>query len=109
MNFQQIVLSISGVFIILFLIITIYSVSASKNNSGPTYVSNCPDYWDDTNNDGRACVSTLGYNTSSVAPNCSGDFSGSICEKYKKVLLCPGVVWNGLTYGNKQNIKNCTI
>ena len=108
MNFQQIVLSVSGVFLIVFIIIAIYGVSSSKNKSATTYVSNCPDYWEDITNDGRECISRHGYNKSSVVPNCSRDFSGSICDKYNKVLLCPGIVWNGITYGNSQNTKDCT-
>lgn len=107
MNFQQIILSISGIFIIIFILVTIYSVAYSKK-SGTTYVSNCPDYWEDTKYDGSACVSVHGYNTSTMN-TCSGDFSGSICEKYTKVLKCPGVMWDGITYGNSQNTKNCNL
>jgi hypothetical protein len=107
MNFQQIVLIVSGIFIVIFTIITIYSVSNLKNQNATTYVANCPDYWSDTNNDGTQCVN-LGINNSTN--NCSiNNFSGSICEKYNKVLQCPGVVWDGITYGNSQNIKNCKL
>ena len=108
MNFQQIILSISGIFLIIFILVAIYSIAYAKNNSGPTYVSNCPDYWDDTTYDGSACVSINGYNKG-TATTCSGDFSGSLCEKYSKVLQCPGVMWDGITYGNSQNIKNCNV
>ena len=105
MNFQKTVLVVSGIIIIIFTIASIYSVSNSKKTNKITYVANCPDYWEDTTGDGSACVN-MGYNNSTVN-TCSGNFSGSICQKYNKVLLCPGVVWDGITYGNSQNIKNC--
>jgi hypothetical protein len=109
MNFQQIVLIISFVFLLIFTIVTIYSVAASKKEDNvPAYISNCPDYWSDPTNDGRSCTNTNGYNRSTLS-SCSGDFSGSVCEKYKKVLQCPGVIWNGITYGNNNNVKNCKI
>lgn len=106
MNFQQIVLIVSGIFIIIFTTMSIYSVSRSKNKNAKTYVANCPDYWEDLKNDGSTCINT-GYNNSSNIITCGSDFSGSICEKYNKVLQCPGVAWDGITYGNNQNIANC--
>jgi hypothetical protein len=105
MNFQKTVLAVSGIILIIFTIVSIYSISSSKKNNVTTYVANCPDYWEDTTNDGSACLNT-GYNNSTVS-GCSSNFSGSLCEKYNKVLQCPGVVWDGITYGNSQNIKNC--
>ena len=107
MNFQKIVLIVSGIIIILFTVMAIYSVSNSKNQNATTYVANCPDYWEDTLHDGSDCVNT-GFNNSSL-DKCSNhvNFSGSLCEKYNKVLNCPGIVWDGITYGNSQNIKKC--
>jgi len=107
MNFQQIVLIVSGIFIVIFTIMSIYSISNSKNQNATTYVANCPDYWVDVNNDGSNCLNRDRYNNSNNVSTCGSDFSGSICQKYNKILQCPGVVWNGITYGNAQNIKNC--
>ena len=101
--------------IIMFVIIYVINISYTDTSSSPTSTSiygvppNCPDYWIDSTGDGVGCIST-GPN---ITKECKGtlDFSGDSCEKLQKALACPGLIWDGITYGNnpKVSIESCNL
>jgi hypothetical protein len=75
-------------------------VSRNLNKTWPLYVSNCPDYWTDSNGVGEACISGP-YNTTN---KCRGtkNFKGTHCQKISKLdeYGCNDVLWDGVTYGS---------
>ena len=80
-------------------------ISQAGNTSWPTYIPNCPDYWVDYNGDGSKCVAS-GFN---ITDKCYGtmDFSGKYCDKVSRATSqCSGIIWDGVTYGNGNNIKH---
>ena len=108
MNFQRLILIIAGILLVISTGVLVYTISKTKTSEiWPSYIANCPDYWEDTTRDGTKCLGTK-YNTSSGS-NCSGlvDFSGSVCQKYSAMLSCKDVVWDGITYANQSTTNNC--
>lgn len=111
MNFQQIVLTIAIIFLIVVLVtIGLILSKASKSEAWPPMVGDCPDYWVDVSGNGAACINThslgkcnipSGKNTSPMdftKPPFNG--SDSNCAKYKWANAC-GVTWDGITSGVK--------
>jgi hypothetical protein len=104
-SFQQIVLGIAIVFLIIILVFIGYSLGNSKSKGEwPPKIANCPDYWEldpkstetntickNTNNIGTKCITEPSNKktfTSTETP----------CKKYDWAIGC-GVEWDGITYG----------
>jgi len=108
--FQQFVLSVAIVVLIIMLIIVgiILSKGSANNGQWPPVVSDCPDYWTDVKGNGSGCVNThsLGKcNLPTKEKDNSMDFDTSpfnttsgTCEKYKWATNC-GITWDGITTG----------
>ncbi len=103
--FQLYVVLIAAILTGLFIYLVDYTISKQAvDTKWPAYIPNCPDYWTDYNGDGTKCVSN-GYNTTD---KCAGtiDFSGTYCQKTTKAMVgCPGMIWDGITYGSGNNFK----
>lgn len=109
MNFQYSLLIFAIVLVILGTILLKYSVKASiRGEKWPPHVANCPDYWIDTNGDGKACTSSdvnVGFGSS-----CHGIVNFSAmdnCTKYNTSNQC-GIYWDGINYGNAYMSKTCS-
>lgn len=99
-------------FVLLYFMNISYTDTPTSTTTDSLYLVpyNCPDYWIDSTGDGSMCIST-GPN---ITDTCKGtmDFSGKQpCDKLKKSLSCPSIIWDGITYGNnpKVSIKNCKL
>lgn len=100
MLFQINVLIVVVIFALLLVYIMHSTIVSRKlNKTWPSYVSNCPDYWTDSNGTGGACVSGE-YN---ITNTCRGtkNFKGTYCQKISKLdeYGCKNVIWDGVTYG----------
>jgi len=108
-GFQQTVMTVSVIILVLALILIGVALYRQKYNNDiafPPVVADCPDYWDNVSTEDKIrCenVKNLG--------SCPGvkDFSAyefvgntSVCEKQKWAKAC-GVVWDGVT----NNTKKC--
>lgn len=109
MNFQYSILILAIILLIVGTIILSYSVKASvKSQKWPPYVSNCPDYWLDTDGHGSACKSSI--MNQSPGALCSGvvNFSKyNDCQKYNISNQC-SIYWDGINYGNNNMSKQCS-
>ena len=105
MNFQQIVLLVASIILIISLIMIGFALSnVNKNVTFPPITASCPDYWENTGNNECTNVQNLGT-TSSDCPTIPSkmDFSvspftgsESNCEKKKWAKGC-GLTWDGIT------------
>jgi len=114
-NFQKITLTIAIVLLILALIFIGLSLAHAKSKeTWPPIVSDCPDYWTDTDQNGARCVNSQSLGTCNIPTSnnnnamnfTTSNFQGSnqACAKYTWAQNC-GVTWDGITSG----IKNpCT-
>ena len=106
-EFQQTVMTISVIMLVLALILIGVALYRQKYNADiafPPVVADCPDYWDNVSTEDKIqCenVKNLG--------GCPGvkDFSASefvgnngVCEKQKWAKAC-GVVWDGVANNNE--------
>lgn len=106
-SFQKTVVG-AAAFVLIILLYFIYSTMRDNAvGDWPPVVGQCPDYWNDRAQDGRACVNThrlgkcniptaddLNPKNFNMAPY-SGDDGD--CAKYKWAKSC-GVEWDGITY-----------
>jgi hypothetical protein len=117
-GFQKIVLIIAIVLLIICLVFIGMMMTNSKKSQWPPIVGTCPDYWIDTQGNGRNCVNVqnLGKCTSGtgVTPANLQNSTNSIismnfdaaqykgsqgtCNKYKWANSC-GITWDGITSG----------
>jgi len=114
MSFQKILLSISVITLIIILIVIGIGLSkASKSNSWPPIVGECPDYWVDMSGNGEACVNTNSLGRCNLPKEGDEGTEGSmnfnqkpfignngICSKYNWATECK-VTWDGITSGVK--------
>ena len=120
-NFQKTVLAIAIViFIAILIFIAIILYNSKYNVKFPPTVSQCPDYWintqnindfNDLNNNIQTCINVknLGNVSCDKIIDFSGDFwqgSTGACNKYKWARLCD-LSWDGIT--NNPKICNTTI
>ena len=111
--FQQIVVTIAIIFLIIFLVYIGYALHKNKFTIAyPPVTANCPDYWEDqSNGDSSNCVNkqNLGKATASCAKTM--DFSTSLftntstglCAKSTWAKNCD-LTWDGVT----NNFKACS-
>ena len=109
MNFQNSILILAIILLIIGTIVLSYSIKSSiKLKKWPPYISNCPDYWQDKNGDGSYCIGS-DVNTSTGAL-CNGTVNFSAynnCQKYNISNAC-GIYWDGINYGNNSLVKECS-
>lgn len=102
MNFQKICIIIACVLlVILFSIIAVSFNSSYSKAIWPPIIANCPDYWNDLNGDGTACVNVkgLGNNSSVTSKTQQVDFTNySSCNKYN-YCNTNEITWDGISYG----------
>lgn len=111
-NFQTIVLLIASIILILMLVGIGISLSYKKNSPNwPPVISECPDYWEDLEGNGKSCYNKHSLGKCNIpvtdgSPN-TMDFSvapfegpGGLCAKYNWANNC-GVVWDGINSGTK--------
>lgn len=105
MNFQQIVLLVGSIVLILTLIMIGFAMNnVNKNVKFPPVVSSCPDYWKNIGNNECENIQNLGTITSSCSSIPStmnfsiAPFTGSEadCEKKTWANNC-GITWDGIT------------
>lgn len=107
LNFQKIVLGIAIlVFIVALVFIGIGLKDAKNNQTWPPIVANCPDYWEDTTNNGEGCYNKLGlgkcnlptYDNKNVMNFNVTPYNGAegTCAKAKWAKEC-GVTWDGVS------------
>ena len=104
MNFQQIILIIAIVLLIISLIVIGLAITnPTGGNPWPPSISTCPDYWI-TQNGTSICANV--HNLGNELPQCkTADFSGQQytgangnCAKKTWAGTC-NVEWDGITYG----------
>ncbi len=115
-SFQKTILGISCVVLILSLVIVGYTLSKSLHKDAfPPIISDCPDYWDVSNNLGSSfaptCISSLGINKGSYTSNekPSSEFITSDTGNSEQAILCNkykwansmNIVWDGVTNNSK--------
>ena len=105
-SFQQIVLTIAIIFLILILVVIGYSLSNSKTDKNwPPIVANCPDYWEDITDSTLAAVGSVKCKNTQSMGTCVADKifvkTDTPCDKYKWAISC-GATWDGITYGYGQ-------
>jgi hypothetical protein len=109
MNFQNSILILSIVLLIVGTIVLSYSIKSSiKSQQWPPYIANCPDYWVDTTGDGTSCSGGTA-NVNLGLTGCHGvvNFDRmNVCDKMKVSNKC-GIYWDGITYGNNQVVSKC--
>ena len=100
MNFQKICITIASILLVILLCIIAVSFNASYSNAvWPPIIANCPDYWDDVNGDGSACMNVKGLGK--VPKNAIVDFYNNYttaCDKYNYCLK-NNISWDGISYG----------
>jgi len=79
---------------------------AKNNQTWPPIVANCPDYWEDTTNNGEGCYNKLGlgkcnlptYDNKNVMNFNVTPYNGAegSCAKAKWAKEC-GVTWDGMS------------
>jgi hypothetical protein len=116
MNFQQIVLIIA--IVVLIILLTFIGVTLSKSKyseSWPPMVGACPDYWEDLTGNGESCfnVKKIGKcniptledkNTMNFNVPPFNTFDLGNCEKLKWANNCQ-ISWDGIT--SESNALNC--
>ena len=108
MYFQKIVVIVAVVVLIIILVGVGVSLGNGYNAKWPPTTANCPDYWEDTSGNGKACVNSKKLGTCNIPTESdtnSMDFdqppfnqNNSKCSQYKWASNC-GVVWDGITSG----------
>ena len=111
--FQQIVITIAIIFLIIFLLFIGYALHTKKFKTAyPPVTGNCPDYWIDesTENNSSNCVNVknLGKSSASCPKNMNFNtalFSGGtgVCSKSVWAKNCD-LTWDGIT----NNVDACT-
>ena len=112
-NFNKTVLMVASVLLIIGLIIIgMFIVKSLGEETFPPVVSDCPDYWDVTSNNGqKICKNTIKINDGNSTNDCrdyptnlfsvNGSSSNDIiCEKYKWAKTC-NIHWDGITNNPK--------
>jgi len=108
-SFQNIVMSIASVILIIVLIFIGISLYNNKKHSAyPPVIADCPDYWlDMSNDDSNRCVNSknLGSCNTKDMDFSSSFWTGSdgLCRKYKWARKCD-LTWDGVT--TNSNICN---
>lgn len=116
-QFQKVILISSSIILIVSLIFLAYFLTKSLyEDSYPSVISDCPDYWEVTRNkeglqicnntstinEGRGDVPNgqcSGYPTDQFLA--TGDEDGSVlCEKYQWAKKC-NITWDGVTNNNR--------
>lgn len=100
MSFQQIVLIIAGVLLVVFLIMIAFSISGVRSKLVyPPEQAECPDYWKVVGVNKCENVKGLGNGTCSNVMDFNGaQYQGAsgLKEKQKWAQQC-GLVWDGVT------------
>jgi hypothetical protein len=100
-SFQQIVLGIAIVFLIIILVFIGYSLGNSKSKGQwPPKIANCPDYWElDPKSDETKTICNQKEATK-IGTCLTKTFTATEtpCDKYKWAIGC-GAQWDGVTYG----------
>ena len=104
-SFQQIVLGMAIVFLIIILVFIGYSLANSKSKGvWPPKIANCPDYWEldpkstETN---IICNNVKKISLDKCGLSKTFLVSDTPCIKYKWAKTC-GSEWDGITYGYGQ-------
>ena len=109
-SFQNVVMSIASVILILVLIFIGISLHNNKKTTAyPPVIADCPDYWIDmSEGDGNKCVNSKNLGSCNKKDM---DFSSSfwtgyngLCHKYKWARKCD-LTWDGITNSS----KHCTL
>ena len=106
MNFQEIVVTVAAIILLLMLVFIGYILSKHrKNQSFPPASSECPDFWTSTD---EGCKNPKNLGTCGEGPI---DFSharykghNGPCNKARWARTC-NVVWNGIT--NNSELNKC--
>jgi hypothetical protein len=109
MSFQNSVLMIAAITLLILLGISAYTFSqVSSEATWPPIVANCPDYWVDLLGDGKACYNSKSLGSCNIPKTDDKNvmnfdispFNGDdgACKKYDWANKC-GVTWDGITYG----------
>ena len=110
-SFQNTVLLISSIILVLYLLFVAYLMHKTKATIAyPPVVADCPDYWlDQSNGNSSACINTKNLGKSSCPATM--DFSTSnwignqgLCNKAKWAKACD-LTWDGIT----NNAKSCVL
>lgn len=111
-QFNKIVLTVATVVLIIMLVLLGIFLSKSMFEDGyPPIITDCPDYWDISNNNGtKSCVDILKINSGKGTNYCNRIFTDlfdkqyskdeSICKKKEWAKDCK-VSWDGITNNNK--------
>lgn len=118
MNFQQIILTLAIIVLIIMLVFIGLALSKSKySGQWPPIVGDCPDYWVDLEGNGAACYNAHALGRCNIpsdhSPN-TMDFStqpfngeNGLCSKYRWANSC-NVTWDGITSGVKNPCQSDT-
>jgi hypothetical protein len=108
MSFQQTVLIIAVLVLVVLLIAVATMLHWNAKEQWPPVVGDCPDYWMDLSGNGGECVNTHSLGTCNLPTK--GDKNpanfaqspyvgiGGTCAKYKWASQCD-VTWDGITSG----------
>lgn len=115
-DFNKIVLLVATILLISGLIILGIFISSSLQGAVfPPVISDCPDYWDVTNYDGKTkCINNQKINSGLSTGNCrsalnnTSFFTGTpdhiICEKSKWAKSC-NIQWDGITNNSQACVE----
>lgn len=110
--FQQIVVTIAIIFLIIFLLYIAFAIRSNKNKTAyPPVTANCPDYWtDQSNGNSSNCVNIMNLGKASESCPKTMNFNSSLftsatglCAKSTWAKNC-NLTWDGIT--NNENACN---
>lgn len=102
-SFQNIVLSVAGIILIIFITFIGVFIYRNKNTVAyPPVLAQCPDYWVNQMSDGQnSCLNVKNLGSSTCGKNKSFNTSewkgkGGLCNKSKWARSC-NLTWDGIT------------
>ena len=112
MNFQQIVVMLAAIILIVLLTWIGYAMYESEHSAKfPPVSSDCPDYWQ---SDKKQCVNIKHLGNCNTGKNNKMNFNrppfighNGICAKSRWAKRC-GVTWNGITNAGAKIQKHCS-